>query len=98
MELSLASITSVYLAFLCLFPQIHALPAVLSAIPSDWIFKGCYLDSVADRSLQGASTSSSTMTNEACISFCASQGFNLAGTEFAAECYCDFVINVSQEP
>jgi hypothetical protein len=38
------------------------------------------------------------MTNEACIAFCAGQGFNLAGTEFGAECYCDFVINVSQEP
>lgn len=53
------------------------------AIPDDWIYKGCYLDSTASRSLSGSSyTSTDAMTNDACISFCDAAGYTLAGTEY----------------
>lgn len=53
------------------------------AIPSDWIYKGCYIDSTAARSLSGTSyTSQDAMTNDACISYCDAAGYTLAGTEY----------------
>ncbi|KAF2100795.1 copper radical oxidase [Rhizodiscina lignyota] len=91
------SYVAICIAFLSLSSVTNATPSAISAFPSDWILKGCYIDSTADRSLQGANTESDDMTNDNCITFCANQGFNLAGTEFGAECYCDFVINVARQ-
>lgn len=55
------------------------------AVPDTWFFKGCYLDDGASRSLQGAFyQSGDSMTNEACIEYCGSKGYNLAGTEYVS--------------
>jgi hypothetical protein len=60
-----------------------------SSLPSSWTYSGCYVDSVSSRALSSASyNSASGMTGEACVSFCISRGFPVAGTEYSAECYC----------
>jgi hypothetical protein len=64
--------------------------AVSNPPPAGWTYKGCYTDNVQYRALGGASYSNATsMTEETCISFCASSGYDFAGLEYAGE----FVLN-----
>jgi hypothetical protein len=46
--------------------------------------KVCLLDGQNGRLFDGASTSSSTMTQEVCTDFCASKGFDQAGVEYGS--------------
>lgn len=58
--------------------------SVSTSLPAGWTYQGCYPDSVSDRVLSGASYRDSTgMTEESCITYCASAGFTLAGVEYA---------------
>ena len=50
-------------------------------------YQACVAE-VGGRALTGASTSSSSMTLESCVSFCSASGFKYAATEYGAECYC----------
>jgi hypothetical protein len=58
--------------------------------------KTCLIDGQNGRLFDGASTSSSTMTQEVCTDFCASKGFDQAGLEYSTgasrltftRCYC----------
>lgn len=68
-------------------------------LPNGWVYAGCYIDSAGSRSLSGMSTASdSTMTDDYCINYCAANNFIYAGTEYAAECYCDNQLSAAQEP
>ncbi|ODN89698.1 WSC domain-containing protein [Cryptococcus wingfieldii CBS 7118] len=59
------------------------------------LYVGCYSDS-SPRHLDGSSyTSSSAMTNEACISYCGNLGFAYSGTEYASECHCGNIVQAS---
>jgi hypothetical protein len=52
-------------------------------------YVGCGFDFAGKaRTLDGASTTSDSMTNSACLDFCTSKGFSIAGTEYSRECYC----------
>lgn len=53
-----------------------------------WGYDGCGTDNYYSRILTGASQSNDQMTNEACVAFCDSKGFSVAGTEYSRECYC----------
>ncbi|KLO15166.1 WSC-domain-containing protein, partial [Schizopora paradoxa] len=53
----------------------------------DWSYAGCYSDVVGARTLLNQVTLDST-TNEGCTAACQAQGYTLAGTEYADECYC----------
>ncbi|KAG8830917.1 hypothetical protein FRC17_004067 [Serendipita sp. 399] len=55
----------------------------------DWVAVGCRTDNIATRALQGATTLSATMTNDACKDFCDQAGYTIAGTEWSQECFCD---------
>jgi hypothetical protein len=46
---------------------------------------GCYTDSGSPRLLNGASTTSSSMTAAVCSSFCSSSGYTYFGTEYSTE-------------
>lgn len=48
-----------------------------------WEYVGCANDSVSQRTLSGASTNSGSMTVETCIKYCKSEGYSLAGLEYA---------------
>ncbi|BFZ57703.1 hypothetical protein PYCC9005_004756 [Savitreella phatthalungensis] len=56
---------------------------------------GCSVDDINYRSLNGASTSSDSMTNSLCSEFCGAQGFALYGTEYGRECYCGNALRLS---
>ena len=56
---------------------------------NDFTYLGCANDTGAVRSLTGSMyTSTTSMTIEACTSFCASAGYLLAGLEYSSQCYC----------
>lgn len=57
-----------------------------------WSYTGCGTDNYYSRLLTGASESNDQMTNEACVAFCDSKGFSVAGTEYSKECYCTFLL------
>ncbi|KAK0647060.1 WSC domain-containing protein [Cercophora newfieldiana] len=61
-------------------------PAVTTYTPVD-----CYVEPPSGRALPGASTSSNSMTVEACASFCLNSGFKTFGLEYERECWCDNV-------
>ncbi|KAF2209576.1 hypothetical protein CERZMDRAFT_70063 [Cercospora zeae-maydis SCOH1-5] len=53
-------------------------------------YAGCYTDTNATgRSVSNRQPDDPNMTIESCISVCSSQGFRVAGMQFARECYCD---------
>ena len=58
---------------------------------------GCYNDFYPNgRTLNATSTSSDSMTVEACQSFCA--GYNAFGIEYSKECYCGNAITMCAQP
>ncbi|KAI0760779.1 WSC-domain-containing protein [Fomes fomentarius] len=67
-------------------------PALVPAqtpLPAGWTEIGCIAEGTHGRALTGASMTSPGMTRAACVDFCASKNFTLAGVEFSDECYCD---------
>ncbi|EJF58368.1 WSC-domain-containing protein [Dichomitus squalens LYAD-421 SS1] len=68
------------------------LPQLIPAqtpLPTNWSKIGCIAEGTDGRALIGASTTSPNLTRAACVAFCESKGFALAGVEFSDECYCD---------
>ncbi|KAI1617496.1 WSC domain-containing protein [Exophiala viscosa] len=62
-------------------------------------YQGCYKEAVGGRALTGKSyINDTTMTIEVCAAFCADGGYDLFGTEYADECYCDNSISTSSIP
>lgn len=52
-----------------------------------WNYIGCFVDSVAQRVLNGAVHYDTTgLTAESCVAFCSGAGFAYAGMEYTAEC------------
>ncbi|TVY28312.1 WSC domain-containing protein [Lachnellula hyalina] len=49
-------------------------------------YYGCQTEATDARALASTSTASSSMTNEACATFCS--GYSYFGTEYGQECYC----------
>jgi len=65
-----------------------AAATAVSNLPAGWASVGCMSDTQSTRSLASYSFTSSSMTQELCTSTCVSKGYNLAGMEYASECYC----------
>ena len=59
-------------------------------LPSGWTAQGCYKDNVNPRSLSGITFAywGSPVSSSGCVSYCASKGYSLAGTEFGSQCFC----------
>lgn len=72
-----------------------------SSIEPGWSYSGCYDDSTSSRALNGASkVDFSGMTGAACVAFCKSRGFRVAGTEYSVECWCGTQLpaSMTQDP
>lgn len=61
-----------------------------TATPTPWISAtvSCIAEGTTGRALIGASTASNDMTYTKCLTYCASNGFAIAGLEYGRECYC----------
>ncbi|KAE9379342.1 WSC-domain-containing protein [Stipitochalara longipes BDJ] len=73
-------------------------PAVVPAAVGAYNLKGCYTDVVATRGLSAYTVTSTTMTNEVCVSTCQSKGYSYASTEYASQCYCGNSIGSTSVP
>jgi hypothetical protein len=60
---------------------------------SGYTYQGCYNDTVQSRVLKDTTTSSNSMTVEACASFCGGAAY--FGVEYGAECYCGSQLSAS---
>ncbi|KAF5348257.1 hypothetical protein D9756_010540 [Leucocoprinus leucothites] len=71
-------------------------PAAPSKI-GNWVSLGCWTDAVngAPRSLSVGMGVNGPMTDELCTAACFQNGYPLAGTEFAGECYCGTALNAA---
>lgn len=66
-------------------------------VPVTYVEKGCYADNYPfSRSMGGLGQFGgfvqNSMTNDLCTTYCMSQGFAYAGTEFRRECYCSSIL------
>ena len=53
-------------------------------------YAGCYSDnSAAGRALQNQNADDPNLTVEKCVASCKSQGYTIAGMEYANQCFCD---------
>ncbi|KAF2085078.1 WSC-domain-containing protein [Saccharata proteae CBS 121410] len=61
---------------------------------------GCGTDPIMDsgRTLTGSSKTDVKMTPKTCVSFCKSQGYAYAGTEYGTECYCGNTLPSGRAP
>ncbi|PSN70463.1 WSC-domain-containing protein [Corynespora cassiicola Philippines] len=62
-----------------------------STLPSGREYSECYTDSVYSRTLNSDfvfDVGINTLTADTCIAYCSSMGYPVAGTEYAAECFC----------
>lgn len=67
--------------------------------PAGWIADGCYIDSVAQRSLpNGVATpgGAGAMTVDLCTAACRAAGYTIAGVEYASECFCANTITAAK--
>lgn len=57
--------------------------------PSGWSYAGCWVDTVFPRTLpEWSSFNGPAVNNTRCIDFCNSNGYSIAGTEYAGQCFC----------
>ncbi|KAI8811222.1 WSC-domain-containing protein [Cladochytrium replicatum] len=61
-----------------------------------WAYQGCYMDNVNGRALPNGANGK--FTPATCNTFCQSQGFLYAGTEYYGQCYCGNQITTSKRP
>ncbi|OAP55531.1 hypothetical protein AYL99_10504 [Fonsecaea erecta] len=62
-----------------------------------WSYTGCFTDAVNPRTLpQWSNFNGPNMSNAACVSFCDSRGYTIAGTEYAGQCFCGDEITTPQ--
>jgi hypothetical protein len=77
-------------------------PTVVNVtLPPNWSYAGCYTDNLNPRSLGTtgvlfAGIGAGAVTSTACVAYCAKNGFNIAGTEFGSQCFCDNALTNSQ--
>lgn len=63
-----------------------------SVIPTGYTETGCIAEGITGRALNALYWSSANMTRGACVSYCQSNGFPLAGVQYGSECRCDTAI------
>ncbi|KAL8765596.1 MAG: hypothetical protein Q9209_007378 [Squamulea sp. 1 TL-2023] len=64
------------------------------ALPTGWTYSGCYVDGVSGRVLRHQQPDSATLTTESCVDKCIGLGYNVAGTEYGRQCFCDnYLVN-----
>src|ERR1700709_2283983 len=72
-------------------------PSTPSTSNPSWSYSGCFTDTVFPRTLpEWSNFNGPSVTNDACISFCDSRGYPVAGTEYAGQCFCGSAITSPQ--
>lgn len=64
-------------------------PPLTTGLPTPWQYNGCWVDNAHGRIMAHAMAPNTNNSALTCIATCSASGFNLAGTEYSNECYCD---------
>lgn len=62
--------------------------SVAAQLPSNWTYRGCYIDNANGRILNTTLPDNNALTIENCVQSCASQGMTVAGLEYSTQCFC----------
>jgi hypothetical protein len=65
-----------------------------TGLPKGFEYKGCYVDGNGGRSLNYQQPDDQSMTIGSCSSICAAAGYEIAGMEYSAQCFCDHVLRL----
>ncbi|KAI0267652.1 glycosyl hydrolase catalytic core-domain-containing protein [Gloeopeniophorella convolvens] len=72
--------------------------ATTADVPAGWTSLGCFVDNGDRILIQYSYVTATSMTTEACLNTCASEGYSFAGTEWSQECYCGNTYNGGTPP
>lgn len=64
---------------------------IASGLPSNWSYLNCIVDNINPRTLPKLAPyvlNNKPVTSLSCVSYCSSQGYAFAGTEYGGECFC----------
>ncbi|WWC88965.1 uncharacterized protein L201_003880 [Kwoniella dendrophila CBS 6074] len=73
-------------------PVVNVTAPVTPPLPTGWANTGSCISEVSGRALTGSHYSSANMTQASCAAFCGSNGYTLAGLEYASECWCGSIL------
>lgn len=67
--------------------------SIPTTLPAGWSAQGCWVDGVKGRILPSyQAPDGGSITPASCAQLCFSKGYNMSGTEYYTECYCDNAI------
>lgn len=70
-----------------------------TGLPPGFEYKGCYVDSAnGQRIMNNEQPADSSMTIQSCAYACARLGYEIAGMEYASQCFCDSVVRQGAQP
>lgn len=75
-------------------------PSLNLTLPNGWSYTSCQSDNLNPRSLGKLAPytlNNVLVTSAACVAYCDSKGFTVAGTEYGGECYCDNSLTSSSQ-
>jgi hypothetical protein len=67
---------------------------VATGLPQGFEYKGCYVDGIGYRILDYQQPDDQQMTISSCSTLCASAGYEIAGMEYSAQCFCDSIVRM----
>jgi hypothetical protein len=71
-----------------------AVTPVATGLPQGFEYKGCYVDGIGYRILDYQQPDDQQMTISSCSTLCASAGYEIAGMEYSAQCFCDSIVRM----
>jgi hypothetical protein len=71
-----------------------AVTPVATGLPQGFQYKGCFVDGIGYRILDYQQPDDQQMTISSCSTLCASAGYEIAGMEYSAQCFCDSIVRM----
>jgi hypothetical protein len=69
-----------------------------TGLPKGFEYKGCYADGAGYRIINYQQPDDQSMTIGSCTNICAAAGYEIAGMEYSAQCFCDDMIRMGGQP
>lgn len=71
---------------------------IATGLPTNFTYKGCYVDGPGFRILNFQQSDDQTMTIASCANKCAAAGYSIAGMEYSYQCFCDNFVRMGGAP
>jgi hypothetical protein len=74
--------------------SVSSAPPVATGLPKGFEYKGCYVDGPGFRIMNFQQPDDQSMTLGSCAGKCAAAGYEIAGMEYSAQCFCDNLVRM----